>query len=412
MEIKDNARKLILSINCNKSSGGGTVMRSLSEITRRNGFQVITAAPGESKEKPTKDHLIITKHWQKALNWRASKIVGNDRFIPFAQTNKLLRFIERVQPSLIHIHGLHGYYVDYIKLADFIEKKQIPVVWTQHDCWAFTGKCVHYSQSKCEKWKLSCNNCPQLYNYPASYCFDKTKLMYTNKKRSFTALTNCVFVPVSEWLQNEMRQSFLKEKDIRLITNGVDTTIFRLVDSNILEKYGINNKKIILGVASSWSARKGVDDFFLLNRRIDKSNTVIVMIGVNGDLASRCKKEGIIPIARTSDRKELAQWYSACDVFFNPSVEETFGLVTVEAMACGAPIVGYRATATTEVLENTPNYCVEPHDIDAVIKAIHQIFSKGREEYSILNRKKVEKHYDMVKQYMKYVDLYRSLLEK
>ena len=411
MVNKDNKKKLILSINCNKSSGGGNVMISLANVARNNGFQVITVAPEGKKEKPVKDHIIITKHWQKALNWRLSKLVGDDCFIPFSQTNKLLHFIESMQPSLIHIHGLHGYYVNYFKLLGFLEKKQIPIVWTQHDCWAFTGKCVYYSDNGCDKWKTSCDNCPQLHDYPSSYFFDKTKSMYENKKKSFTALTNCVFVPVSKWLQKEMKESFLKEKDIRIITNGVDTNIFRPRNSKVLKKNGIISKKVILGVASSWSARKGVDDFFRLNRRIDKSNTVIVMIGVKGDLVSRCKEAGIIPIARTSDKEELAQWYSACDVFFNPSVEETFGLVTVEAMACGAPIIGYHATATTEVLEDTPNYCIEPHNINAVIEAIKQVFENGRGAYSALNRKKVEEYYDLSKQYMKYIDLYQSLLE-
>lgn len=412
MKNRSDKQPLILTINCNKSSGGGKVMTSLAEFARNKGLRVYTASPGERNEKPSQDHLIVTSHWQKALNWRISKLVGNDCCIPFAQTGKLLRFIERKNPSLVHIHGLHGFFVDYIKLVEFLEDRKIPVVWTQHDCWSFTGKCPHYSDIKCYKWKDECNNCPQLKNYPASAVFDKTREMYLSKKKSFSSLANCVYVPVSKWLENEMKQSFLKGKDIRLISNGVDTSVFRPIDSGVAERYGIHNKKIILGVAASWSARKGLEDFFRLNSRIDKNKAVIVLIGVNDSLASRCKEEGIIPISRTADREELAQWYSKCDMFFNPSVEETFGLVTVEAMACGSPIVGYDATATTEVLEDTPNYCVKPHDLDAVEEAMKQIFSLGKDKFSMLNRKKVLKNYDVDKQYMKYINLYHSLIDR
>lgn len=406
-----NSKPLILAINCNKTSGGGKVMLSLAKAARDNGFHVITAAPEGRKESETPDHIVVTKRWQKALNWRLSRLVGDDLFIPFSETDKLIRFIEKNTPDLVHIHGLHGYYVDYIKLLGYLEKKSIPVVWTQHDCWSFTGKCTYYSRAKCEKWKNHCSNCPQLKFYPASIWFDRTPKMFERKKECFSSLSHCVFISVSNWLKDEMKQSFLAKMDIRVIENGVDTSIFSPQGGNIAERHGIQNKKIILGVAANWSERKGFDDFFRLNEMVNKNNTAIVLIGVNDKQLSKCRNAGIVGISRTSDQAELAQWYSACDVFFNPSVQETFGLVTIEAMACGAPIIGYRATATTEILNQTPNFCIEPCDLSSVDRAIRQIFKQPKQMYSVANRDKVLHYYDLKTQYRKYIDLYYEMLE-
>lgn len=407
-----NKRKTsrILAVNCNKTSGGGKIMLSLADFARNNGFEVVTATPEGKYSINIENNITITKRWQKGINWRLSKLSGNDRTLPFAQTNKLIRFIKEYKPAIVHLHGLHGYYVDYIKLLDYLKKRNIIVVWTQHDCWAYTGKCVHYTSVNCEKWQTKCYNCPQLDQFPASVFFDKTEQMFEMKKKCFSTLLNCTFVPVSKWLSEEMKKSFLKNSNIQLIANGIDTSVFYPQKSDIKARNGISEKKVILGVAASWSERKGIEDFFKLNEMIDKSTTAIIIIGINAQFINRCRDVGIVPILRTADRNELAQWYSACDVFFNPSTEETFGLVTAEAMACGAPVVGYRSTATTELLEGTSNYCVEPRDVNAAKKAIDIVLTLPKAFFSECNRTKVLENYDLISQFSKYIDLYNDLL--
>ena len=403
--------KKIMSINCNCTSGGGKGMMEVAKIARNSGFDYYTVSPQCRNDGGLINHVTITNRLQKCLNRNISQIIGNDNAVPFAETKKLINTIEIIKPDLIHLRGLHGWYVDYIQLLRYLSEKKIPIVWTQHDCWAFTGKCVYFHNADCYKWKDKCGSCPQLHSYPNKSNIDRTSMMFRRKKETFTLLPNCRVVTVSKWMESIVRDSFLSCYDIMTIENGIDTHVFCPTRSDILQRYGLNGKFVILGVASSWSERKGLNDFLELSKRLNEDE-VIVLIGVNEKTKTICQNQGIIGIDRTSDKAELASWYSMCGAYFNPSTEETFGRVTAEAMACGSPIIAYDATATPELLEGTNNFCVKPHDLEQVLQAIKKIKITPREFYSLGNIEKARRSYDMETQFSKYIDLYNEMLNK
>ncbi len=335
-----------------------------------------------------------------------TRITDRTGFFSKRATKKLLQEIDRYQPDIIHLHNIHGYYLHVGVLFDYLKKKQIPVVWTLHDCWAFTGHCCYFSMAGCEKWKTSCAKCPQKSAYPASKLMDSSAWNYKKKKDIFLGV-NLSLVTVSKWLENTVKQSFLKNYPVRTIYNGVDLNKFKPIQSDFRERYGLTDKIILLGVASTWDIRKGLKDFVQISNMLDEKFQ-IVLVGLN----EREKKDlpkNILAISRTDSIEELAKIYTAADVFFNASVEETFGLPTVEALACGTPVIVYNATALPEVVDNTCGFVVDKHDLNAVKEILIQkkYLALGKED--CLN---AAKKYEKDKQYKEYIALYKEILEK
>ena len=244
-------------------------------------------------------------------------------------TKEFIRELEELKPDLIHLHNIHGNYLNYKLLFNFLSEKCIPIVWTIHDCWAFTGHCVHFTAVNCDKWITGCFSCPRISSYPKSFFLDRSKRNFRDKKNAFCSVKNMTIVPVSNWLGDIISRSFLGVYPIQVIQNGIDTQVFypRKNDIQFIKKkYGLENKFIILGVATGWSRENGLFDFINL-RRILNDNFVIVLVGVSKSLKNVLPK-GIIGIERTDNQAELAAIYTAADIFINGSFEETFGLVT------------------------------------------------------------------------------------
>jgi len=231
--MKEN--KKIIAINCNMSAGGGIVMMGIAETARKCSMDYYTFSP-EVKELAPKNHFYITSRYEKYVNKRISQITGYDNATIKFGTRSFIRIIDSLKPDLIHIHGLHGWYVDYHILFEYIKKNNIPVVWTQHDCWAFTGKCTHFSVANCYKWKRYCYNCPQLEKYPESKLIDNSKRMFFFKKNIFTGMRNITIVSVSKWMENILGDSYFKEYPIITIENGIDTNIFKYSVSELKKK--------------------------------------------------------------------------------------------------------------------------------------------------------------------------------
>lgn len=330
-----------------------------------------------------------------------TRLTDKAGFYSKSATKKLIGEIKKYNPDIIHLHNLHGYYINVEILFDFLREYNKPVVWTLHDCWAFTGHCCYYSMANCEKWKTECKNCIQSKAYPSSFV-DNSKWNYEKKKNLFLSLPKLQLVTVSKWLENEVRQSFLKDVPICTIYNGIDTKKFKPTQSDLRKKYNIEDKKIVLGVASTWDVRKGLDDFIELSKKLDNKYQ-IVLVGISKKEKTQIP-ENIITVARTTSVEELAGIYSTADVFFNASVEETFGLPTVESIACGTPAIVYNATALPEVINEKNGVVVEPHDITAVIKAIDEIV-----EGNMVNTDTMSFSKQIC--YKGYVDLYVKLCE-
>ena len=335
-----------------------------------------------------------------------TRITDGAGFYSKASTIKLIDKIKEYNPDVIHLHNLHGYYINVEVLFDYLKMSGKPVVWTLHDCWAFTGHCCHFSAIKCDKWKTQCEVCPQKHSYPASY-IDHSKSNYLRKKKLFTGVENMQIVTVSKWLEDVTSQSYLASYPIETIYNGIDLSVFRPMRSNIKDRLGIGNRKMILGVASTWSTNKGLKDFIELNKLIT-SEYVIILVGLSKQQITEMPNN-IIGLPRTRDTNELVELYSAASIFFNASVEETFGLPTVEAMACGTPVIVYNSTALPEVVNEECGYIVEPHDLRTVVKILKD------EEYKTITKDlcmKQARKYEKHKQYKQYIELYKSLCKE
>lgn len=279
-----------------------------------------------------------------------SRLTDKSGFYSRRATKKLIRFIRDYQPDIIHLHNLHGYYLNVEILFKYLKEEfKGKVVWTLHDCWAFTGHCVHYTYAKCDKWKNLCYKCVEKKEYPKSCFKDNSTKNYLRKKELFVGVENLTVVAVSDWLKEQAQQSFLGAYPIRRIYNGLDCNSFVPTESDFKEKYGLNDKKIILSISDGWSQRKGWGKLLQVIKNAPKDWTFVV-VGLN---KKQIKKLPIntIGFQRVWDKKELIEMYSSADVFFNPSVEETFGLVTAEAMACGTPVVVMNSTACPELVK-------------------------------------------------------------
>ena len=333
-----------------------------------------------------------------------SRITDRQGFYSTAATKRLVRSIEHFNPDIIHLHNIHGYYLDIRVLFEFLKEYNKPVVWTFHDCWAFTGHCAYFSFANCDKWKTGCGQCPQKSAYPASYVLDDSKKSYSEKKRLFTGVKNLNIVTPSHWLADVVKESFFKDFQVRTIYNGLDLDVFRFTDSNFKEKNNLLGKKMVLGVANIWEKRKGLDDFIELSK-ILPDDYKIVLVGLSEKQIDSLPKN-IIGISRTENITKLVEIYSAADVYVNASVEETMGLTTVEALATGTPAVVYNATAVPEVVDEKSGVIVAPGDINALANAIINMNLKP--EDCIERAKMFEKN----QQYEIYLKLYEEILKK
>lgn len=268
-----------------------------------------------------------------------------------AATRRLLAKLEEIDPGIVHLHNLHGYYVNVEILFDWLARHRCQVRWTLHDCWAFTGHCAHFLYIGCDRWRNGCHDCPQKHDYPASYILDSSARNYERKRVAFTSIApeRMNLITPSRWLEGLVRGSFLGCYPVEVRRNTVDTTVFKPTSSDFRERYGVGDRFMVLGVASSWTARKGLSDFIKLTRELDQGRFAVVLVGLSKRQLKRLP-DGIIGIGRTSSQRELAEVYSTADILFNPTREDTFPTVNLEAEACGTPVVTYDTGGCKETL--------------------------------------------------------------
>lgn len=371
-------KKRILQVNCSLKGSTGKLVTQIHQYISKNGYDSYIAYGYHGSN--IENSYQISNWFDIRLHDKLSSLFCMQGEFSIIPTLKFISYIKQVNPDIIHLHNLHGNYVNYRLLFKFLGKTKKNVIWTLHDCWAFTGKCPHFAIMKCEKWKTECCDCVQLKTYPKSYFLDNTKNCYYRKKKYFTLLENMKIITVSKWLKSVAEQSFLNRYPIEVIYNGVDTSIFKPTMSDIKSKLNIDNKFMILGVASNFSKSKGIGEFIKLSKMIDRKS-VIVLVGVRENLISSLP-DNIIGIKRTENIQKLVELYSSASVLANLTTEESFGLVVAEAMACGTPVVVYKSTACPELIGNYTGFMVKPHDTDGVINALREIQLKGKSQYT------------------------------
>lgn len=296
---------------------------------------------------PTADLFKIGNTWDFYKHALSSRLIDNSGFGSKCATVKFIKEVEKYSPDIIHLHNIHGYYLNVKILFDFIKNANIPVVWTLHDCWAFTGHCAYFDYINCNKWKTQCYSCQQKRQYPKSILFDNSRYNYNIKKKCFLGVENMKIITPSCWLKKEVSDSYLSTYDIRVIHNGIDTNIFKPVISDIRDKFKIGNKKIILSVAYVWDRRKGLNDIIKLSYLLPKDKYQIVIIGLTDEQLNKIPN-WVIGLTRTRTQKELVEWYSAADVFVNCSYEDNYPTVNLEAQSCGTPVIGYNTGGSIE----------------------------------------------------------------
>lgn len=395
----------ILQINsvCGTGSTGRIAVQISDYLNHHNVENYIAYGFGKSDRPNT---FCFGNSLDAHLHSFLSRKLGWQGKMSHIPTWRLIQYMEQIKPDIVHLHNIHGHYLNYKMLFRYLKKINCEVVWTFHDCWPITGKCVHFTEVKCEKWKTGCFDCPQLERYPDSER-DRSRKNYLEKKAAFTSLSKLHIVTVSNWLKAVAEASFLGKKDIRCIYNGVDTELFSYRESKLRERYHLQGKFIILSVASVWNRGKGLDQFLALTGLL-QDDEVVVLIGLSSE-----QQEGlpdkIIGIPKLSDQNALTEWYSTADVYINFSTEETFGLVVAEAMVCGTPAIVMNSTACPEVLDADTGYVVEPSDIEEVRIAIGRIKSRGKETYFLKCQKRIQQSFNIELMQKKYFELYQEL---
>ena len=343
-------------------------MLGIAQLVKKEEHECVVCVPmrRDNCTKKVKDQIFIGNRISRNIHLKLSQITGYNGCFSYLSTKRFIKKIDEYKPDVIHLHNLHNCYINLPMLFNYIKKHNIPVVWTLHDCWAFTGQCPHFTMVKCDGWKTGCNNCPQYRQYPASYV-DRTKMMWKLKKKWFTGVQNMTIVTPSQWLADLVNESFLAEYPIKVINNGIDLSVFKPTENDFREKYGLQNKKIVLSVAFGWGDRKGYGDCLKLSELLD-DDYHLVLVGVSKEQIATLPKN-VLGIERSNSQKELAAIYSASDVFINTTYEDNYPTVNLEARACGLPIITYKTGGSPESA-GTAAVVVEVGDIHGLKDAI------------------------------------------
>jgi glycosyltransferase involved in cell wall biosynthesis len=340
-----------------------------------------------------------------------TRLFDNHGFSSVKATKNFIKKIKQIKPDIIHLHNIHGYYLNIEILFNFLAKANIPVVWTLHDCWPVTGHCTHFDFIDCNKWKTGCYSCPQKTSYPGSFLFDRSRKNYQQKKELFNSVKQMVLVPVSNWLGGIIQQSYLKQYPVNVIHNGINISQFKpSINNSFRKKYDLKNSFLILGVASTWEERKGLNDFIKLSNILNNSYK-IVLVGLSAKQL-KTLPDTIIGIKRTESIEELVQLYSTADVFVNPTLEDNFPTTNLEAMACGTPVITYQTGGSPESVIKETGIVIKKGDIKELVKAIQTVKKQGKQKYTKECRKHIEQNFDKNDKFAEYISLYKKLLKQ
>ncbi len=369
---------LVVHINLTDKGSTGTIAYDIVkglENTESSGLVFVGGYNSKSKGAIT-----FQSKFRLRFNQVIAKFFDLEDKIAKKETKRLVKQLKKLNPDIVHLHNIHGYFINYKILFDYIKNSNKKVVWTLHDCWAFTGHCAYFDMAKCYKWKTGCGKCPNLKKYPNSWFFDRSSSLYKTKKTVFSGVKDMTIVCPSNWLAELVKQSYLSDYPIQVINNGINLEDFKIVDNHTFDNVVVRSKKIILGVASPFGERKGYSDYIRLSKIIDKEKYQIVMCGVNEEQVKELESYDIVGITRTDSKQELAELYSLAYCFVNMTFEDNFPTVNIEALACGLPIITYNTGGSVEVITDDNGIVVEQGDIEAVKMAIYNLPEYDRQK--------------------------------
>ena len=398
----------VLLINSFYYNGGSTgrIVKNLYEYINAQGDEAFIAY-GLNRGEIIDDYEHIFRFERlitKKIGGFAARLFGDHGFHNSLATRRLCKWIDEVNPDIIHLHNLHGSYVNVEILFDYLKRIDKPIVWTLHDCWAFTGFCAHYSYPYCDKWKTGCYNCQFLYKYPHTYFIDKSKQNYHKKQRVFNGVNKLTIVSPCYWLKNELKDSFLSKYTVEVIHNGIDLSVFRPVNSTFKELRDI--KKMMIAVASPWNESKGLNYLNRIANAISGSEWKLVIVGKLDDHRIE-KNDNVISVPHTNCVEELVEMYSAADVLINPTLEDTFPTVNIESLACGTPCITFDTGGCKEIITTDTGTVVDKGDWESMLQSAVTC-NKNMIMDSCVNNAK--QYYDKKISLNNYMNLYRKIM--
>lgn len=395
-----------INTTCGSGSTGKICIAVSKLLTSRNVENYILYTSGHS------DYSCGIKYagdYYKKLQALKSRVLGNGGFNSHIATKRLIYNLERIQPDIVHIHNIHSHDCNLNMLFRYLKKKSIKLYWTFHDAWAFTANCPYFVSVQCNKWKTECFDCPQIHQ--TSWFVDRSRKYFNKKKQLFTGLNLTIITP-SKWMANLVQESFLKNYPVKVVNNGIDLETFKPTQDDINQRYRITSEQsegyLILGVAQVWGNAKGLDVFVELSKRLDNQYQ-IVLVGTDAKV-DKILPKNIFSIHRTSSQKALAKIYTAADVFVNPTREENYPTVNMEALACGTPVITFRTGGSPETIDETCGIVVERDDVDALEREVRNVC-----ENKVITRNSCimkAKEFEERKRFEEYARLYGSTVAK
>ena len=345
-------------------STGGIMMKEHKELLARG--EESYAFWGRGREPKNDQEMKFATDFEVKRDVLETRLDGKAGFHSKAATKRLLDRLDQIQPDTVHLHNLHGYYVNVEMLFEWLAAHDCKVEWTLHDCWAFTGHCAHFTYVKCAQWKTHCaysEPCLQLNTYPKTLSKRSCSWNFEQKKRVFNLVPaeRMKLITPSKWLADLVGESFLSKYPGEVRHNTVDTNVFKPTPNDFRERYGIGDRFMILGVASPWTERKGLSDFGRLAEELDPNRYAIVLVGLS-KMQIKELPAGVIGLTRTESREGLAGIYSTADMFFNPTVEDNYPTVNLEAEACGTPVVTYDTGGCAETVRREDSSVVAEYE--------------------------------------------------
>lgn len=399
--------KTVIAINMMSTGSTGKIMKGINRKAEEHGWTAYACYP-QMRETSSEAHdIILCSNFFRGLNARLDRYTGLQNCFSVFSTLRLLRRIKKLHPDILHLHNLHNGFINLPLLFRFIKKHHIQTVWTLHDCWSFTGRCPHFLLSHCEKWKTGCGKCPYPKNAYPFVKTDRTKWMWKLKKKWFTGVEDLTIVTPSQWLADLVRQSYLGAYPVRVIYNGIRMDVLHPTQSEFRKAHALQDKCVLLGVARSWDNRKGLDVFLELDSRLG-TEYQIVLVGTDAEI-DRILPETIVSIHHTSSQEELAAIYSSADIFINPTREDTFPTVNIEALACGTPIITFRTGGSPEAITPSCGTVVNVDDIDAMEQEIRRVWTQ--KPYSREACTQRAAFFDEKEKYEEYIQLYEKGLK-
>lgn len=396
---------VLLQINSSANVGStGRIMEQLGAMMIDEGWESYMAYGRYVSPSSSKLIEVGTSRLSQAIHMGLSRFFDAHGLGSIIATRRFVKYLKDIKPDVVHLHNIHGYFMNYQILFEYLNSTNTPIIWTFHDCWAFTGHCAHFINGGCDKWKTGCFNCPLIKEYPASLLLDRSKENYKKKKELFSTNKNIHIVTVSDWLAGLARDSFFKGHDIRVIGNGVNLQLFKPLATEGMECF------VVLALAGVWSEEKGLSDFIKLSYLLD-DDIKLVMIGVNDKQKEKLPNK-ITCIPHTDSIEELVRWYNRASVVLSLSQAETFGLTIAEGMACGTPAIVYNNTAQPELVTEGTGYIVSSGDIDEVYSKIMLIKKHGKQKYAAACRKRAEDNFNHLDKQKQYYSLYQTVTQQ